>query len=136
KQGFADSGKVEVALESRRIIRSNLELQLPTAQQAVIVQETSVTINTEDGTIADSKNYAQITQLPLNFRGIVTDPLAALSIVPGVQVGFQRFRASLGRGAFSGIEFSIDGISAVGVGNNSPLPSAYPSPEALAEFKV
>src|SRR5436190_1586069 len=40
KQGFADSGKVEVALDSRRIIRSDLELQLPAAQQAVTVQET------------------------------------------------------------------------------------------------
>ena len=53
KQGFADSGGVEVPLESRRTIRTDLALQLPTAQQAVTVQETLVTINTEDGTIAD-----------------------------------------------------------------------------------
>src|SRR5689334_6712978 len=31
KQGFADSGSIDVALESRRIIRSDLELRLPTA---------------------------------------------------------------------------------------------------------
>lgn len=136
KQGFADSGTVEVALESRRIIRSDLELQLPTAQQAVTVQERLVAINTEDGTIADSKNHAQITQLPLNFRGTQMDPLAALSIVPSAQIGSQRFRASLGGGGFSGIEFSIDGISNVAIGNNGPLLNAYPSPEALAEFKV
>lgn len=136
KAGFADSGSFEVALDSRRIIRSDLELQLPTAQQAVTVQETRVAINTENGTIADSKNFAQITQLPLNFRGTQADPLAALTIVPGAQIGSYRTRVSLGGGGLSEIEYSIDGISSVAIGGNVPLLNAYPSPEGFAEFKV
>jgi len=136
KQGFADSGSIDVALESRRIIRSDLELRLPTAQQAVTVQEMPVGINTENGTIADSKNYPQISQLPLNFRGSQTDPLAALTIVPGAQIGSYRTRVSLGGGGLSGIEYSIDGISNVAIAGNAPLLNAYPSPEAFAELTV
>lgn len=136
KQSFADSGSVEVALESRRTIRTNLDLRLPNTQESVTVGETQVAIDTEDGTIADSKNFAQITQLPLNSRALATDPLFALSTVPGAQLGSQRFRVSLGGGITSQVEFSMDGISNVGVGSNSPILLVYPSTEALAELKV
>ncbi len=136
KQGFADSDEVEITLESRRTVRVNLDLRLPTSRAAITVQEIQTAINTEGGTISDSKTSIQITQLPFNFRGLRTDPLLALTAVPGAQIGSSWSRLSLAGGIPSQVEYSIDGISNVGIASNSPITNAYPSPDALAEFKV
>jgi hypothetical protein len=135
KAGFADSNGIEVILESRRTIRTNLDLRLPTARESVTITATGEPIDTEDGTVADSKSFAQINALPLNFRGTGTNPTVAISSAPGVQ-GTGGNNTSLGGGLPTLVEYSIDGISTVNVVGNGPLVGIYPSPEILAEFRV
>lgn len=135
KAGFTDSNRIEVILESRRTVRANLDLRLPTVQGSVTVTAPGAGINTEDGTIADSKSFAQINALPLNFRATGTNPTVAIFTAPGAQ-GTGGNNTSLGGGLPTLVEYSIDGISTVNVVGNGPLGGIYPSPEMLAEFKV
>jgi hypothetical protein len=136
KKGFANSAAVRLGLDARGIVRADLDLGLPTAQESITVHETPGSINTENAVIADSKNGAQIMHLPLNFRALGTNPLQALAVVPGVQVGNLSFRVSLSGGTPSQTEFSMDGITNVGVGASVPILDVYVSPEAIAEFRV
>lgn len=70
KAGFAGSDTAQIALEARQTVRSDLALGLEGVKQSVTVREVAPAIDTEDGTIVDSKNFDQITQLPLNFRAL------------------------------------------------------------------
>jgi hypothetical protein len=135
RDGFADAIIASATLDARQELR--LPVTLSVASDATVIQVTSDSdlINTESGTISDSKDNQLITQLPLNNRATTTSPLGALALSPNVQ------QDSSGNIALSGssssmVNFSVDGISTVNVRQNGALQDAYPSQEGISAVKV
>jgi hypothetical protein len=138
--GFATQTTPEIALQARETRRADFRLEVASRADAVTVTASIPVIDTENGTIADSKGSEEIIRLPLNYRAAsgssgANSPLALLLTVPGIQQD-KLGRLSLGGGLPGQVEVSIDGISAVGVGSNTPLSSMTPSAETLGEFRV
>ena len=114
------------------------------AAQQTTVQVTSseAEVNTENAILGDSKNAADIGQLPLNFRASTTSPLAALATSANVQQDSQG-NFAIGGATSNQIGFSVDGISSVNVFQsgvaltvNAAGSNPYPSSEGIAELKV
>jgi hypothetical protein len=84
--GFADYMISFFQLDARQSLRLEVALKLASSTQSIEGSgETGPGINTENGTIGDSKDFQQITSLPVNYRGATTSPLAMLATVPGAQ---------------------------------------------------
>ena len=133
--GFADAVVDSVALEARQDLRIPITLAVATEATVIQVSAAPDAINTENGTLSDSKDNQLITQLPLNNRATTTSPLAALSLSANVQ------QDSSGNIALSGasssmVNFSVDGISTANVRQNGALQDAYPSQEGIAAVRV
>jgi len=136
KEGFAEYKVKEVLLEARQTLRVEIKLQVESVGAAVdITGDTGATINTDSGTISDTKNFQQVTQLPVNYRGATTSPLAAIGTVPGVQTDSSG-NISVGGALPSQVGYSVDGVSTSNNRQNGALPNLYPSSEILGEFKV
>jgi hypothetical protein len=57
-----------------------ISLKLATSTQTIEVNsDAGPMINTEHGTIGDTKDFAHLTGLPVSYRGATTSPLAPLS---------------------------------------------------------
>ncbi len=133
--GFADAVVESAALETRQDLRIPITLAIATEATVVQVSAAPDAINTENGTLSDSKDNQLITQLPLNNRATTTSPLAALSLSANVQ------QDSSGNIALSGasssmVNFSVDGISTANVRQNGALQDAYPSQEGISAVRV
>ena len=133
--GFADAVIASASLEARQELRLPVTLSVATDATVIQVTADSDLINTESGTLSDSKDNQLITQLPLNNRATTTSPLGALALSPNVQ------QDSSGNIALSGssssmVNFSVDGISTVNVRQNGALQDAYPSQEGISAVKV
>ncbi len=135
KAGFAVTKLPEVQLLARQELRTDFSLELATVQQTIVITDTLSTINTENGTVSDSKSALEITGLPLNYRGSTNSPLAALTTVPGVQYD-RAGNISVAGGMPFLTEYTIDGVSSVNVYTHSAVGNMYPSTEMLDEFKV
>lgn len=134
--GFARARVPEVLLLSRQAVRADVVLTVAPVEDSVVVLGKPSSINTEGGAIADSKSFAEVSQLPLNYRGSGTSPIPnALFIVPGVMHDLSNQPAIAG-GLPHQVEYSVDGISIVNVRANGPNPGMAPSTEMLAEFQV
>jgi len=134
--GFADYKVSSLQLEARQSLRVDIELKLATSTQTVEVSEDSgPVINTENGTIGDSKDFQEITNLPVNYRGATTSPLAMLGTVPGAQQDANG-NVSVGGGLPSQVQYSVDGSSTVNIRQNGALGNMNPSSELISEFKV
>jgi hypothetical protein len=133
--GFADGIVSSTALEARQDLR--IPVKMTVASQATVVEVNAgqQQVNTENGTISDSKNNQLITQLPLNNRATTTSPLGALALSPNVQQDSSG-NISLGGASSSMVNFSVDGISTANVRQNGALQDAYPSQEGIAAVKV
>ena len=84
--GFADFKVSSVHLDARQTLRLDVAMKLASASQSIeVAASAGPMMNTEDATIADSKDFQQITSLPVNYRGTTTSPLAMLATVPGAQ---------------------------------------------------
>ena len=83
--GFATFKMSSVRLDSRQTLRVNIPLKIATAAETIEVGDTAAAINTENATLGDTKDFLQISELPVNYRGATTSPLAALTSVPGTQ---------------------------------------------------
>ncbi len=92
-------------------------------------------MNTENAVIGDTKNFNQVVQLPMNYRGGNDSPLAALVAVPGVQQDSSG-NMSIGGGTSAQIQYSVDGTSTVNVRQNGALGNMNPSSELISEMKV
>src|SRR5215470_5633949 len=103
--GFADAVVDSAALEARQDLRIPITLSIATEATVVQVSAAADAINTENGTLSDSKNNQLITQLPLNNRATTTSPLAALSLSANVQ------QDSSGNIALSGASSSMVNFS-------------------------
>jgi hypothetical protein len=135
QEGFAVFKVPEFILEARQTRRVDVVFEVASVEQVMVVSDTAAAVNTENGTIADSKNFEQITRLPVNYRGGTTSPLSAIVTMPGVQQD-SAGRFSIGGGLPAMIEFTLDGISTVNIRNNGANSNMYPSSELLGEFKV
>jgi len=68
KETFATTRVQEIDLTAREERRVNVRLGLATVQEQVTVSSEAASINTENGTIADSKSFAQVSALPLTTQ--------------------------------------------------------------------
>jgi Carboxypeptidase regulatory-like domain len=133
--GFAETVISGISVDARQDLRLTVALSI--AAQTTTIQVTSdvAQINTENGTLADSRDNLQMTQLPLNNRATTTSPLGALSLSPNVQTDSSG-NIALGGASASMVNFSVDGISTANVRQNGALQDAYPSQEGIAAVKV
>ncbi len=135
KDGFSPFRMASVQLDARQTVRADIVMQVAAIGQSIEVQGTAGIVNTESGTLGDTKNFQQVVQLPVNYRGATTSPLAALVAVPGAQQDAQG-NVSLSGGAPSQIQYSVDGVSTVNIRQNGALGNMNPSSELISEFKV
>jgi hypothetical protein len=133
--GFADSIVSSTSLEARQDLRIPVKMEVASQATVVEVNAGQEQVNTENGTISDSKDNQLITQLPLNNRATTTSPLGALSLSPNVQQDSSG-NIALGGASSSMVNFSVDGISTANVRQNGALQDAYPSQEGIAAVKV
>jgi hypothetical protein len=133
--GFTDATLTNLRLDARQTLRVSVTLTIAGLSEDVKVSAEAPPINTENGTLSDSKTFAQVTQLPVNYRGSTTSPLAAINTVPGVQQDGSG-SVSIGGGTPAMVQYSVDGISAVNVRANGALGNLNPSSELIREFKV
>jgi hypothetical protein len=119
--GFADLKMMSLQLEARQTLRADAQLKLASAAQSIeVADDSGPVINTENATIADSKDFNQITNLPVNYRGATTSPLAMLATVPGAQQDANG-NVSVGGGLPSQVQYSVDGSSTVNIRQNGAL---------------
>jgi hypothetical protein len=135
KEGFATSAINQLELAARQSLRVDVTLTVASQAQTVEVAATAQSVNTENATLADSKNNTDITALPLNSRAVSTSPLAALATSPSV-VKDSQGNIAVGGAVSSQVGFSVDGISTASVRSNGALLDAYPSSEGIQEMKV
>jgi Carboxypeptidase regulatory-like domain len=134
--GFSNSKVASAHLDARQSLRLDMPLKLASSLQTVEVSgEGGPLINTENGTIGDSKDFKEITNLPVNYRGATTSPLAMLATVPGAQQDANG-NVSVGGGLPSQVQYSVDGSSTVNIRQNGALGNMNPSSELISEFKV
>jgi Carboxypeptidase regulatory-like domain len=133
--GFADTVLSAIDLHARQDLRLAVTLTVAAQTTSVDVSAGADSINTENAIVGDSKDNAQITQLPLNNRATTTSPLGALQLSPNVQTDSQG-NIALGGATSSMVNFSVDGISTVNVRQNGALQDAYPSQEGIAAVQV
>ena len=134
-EGFADTVTSGISVEARQDLRLAATLNVAAQTTTVQVSAGADQINTENGTISDSKTNIEMTQLPLNNRATTTSPLGSLGLSPNVQTDSSG-NIALGGASSSMINFSVDGISTANVRQNGALQDAYPSQEGLAGVKV
>ncbi|HMF74816.1 MAG TPA: carboxypeptidase-like regulatory domain-containing protein, partial [Bryobacteraceae bacterium] len=135
KSGFTSAKTATLTLDARQQLRVDLKLEVAAVSTSVEVTDAAAIVNTENGTIGDTKKFNQVVQLPMNYRGGSDTPLAALVAVPGVQQDSSG-NMSIGGGTPSQIQFSVDGTSTVNVRQNGALTNMNPSSELISELKV
>ena len=133
--GFADSKTPIVELVARQTVRLDIALKVRSASELVEVGDQAPMINTESATLADSKDFLQVSQLPVNYRGSTTSSLAMVATVPGTQQDANG-NVSVGGGLPSQVQYSVDGASTVNIRQNGALANMNPSSELISEFKV
>jgi hypothetical protein len=135
REGFAKSTVSEFELTARQILRVDVTLSVAAQAQTIEVNSSAETVNTENGTLSDSKNNLDIMQLPINSRSVSSSPLGALGLSADVTTDSQG-NIAVGGATSSQTGFSVDGISTANVRSNGSLQDAYPSMENIAEMKV
>ncbi len=133
--GFVSTTLTRIALDARQQLRADIKLQIGGTEQVVNVEAEIAPVNTENGTLGDTKKFDQVVELPMNYRGGNDSPLAALVAVPGVQQDSSG-NVSIGGGTSAQIQYSVDGASTVNIRQNGGLTNMNPSSELISEFKV
>ena len=133
--GFASFKLQSVQLEARQIRREEISLKVAAASEIIEVGDTAPMINTESATLADTKDFLQVSQLPVNYRGATTSSMAVLATVPGTQQDANG-NMSVGGGLPSQVQYSVDGASTLNIRQNGALANMNPSSELISEFKV
>jgi hypothetical protein len=134
-EGFALFRLQSLQLEARQTLRADVSLKVSSASETVEVGDTAPMINTESATLADTKDFLQVSQLPVNYRGATTSSMAVLDTVPGAQQDANG-NVSVGGGLPSQVQYSVDGASTVNIRQNGALGNMNPSSELISEFKV
>ena len=138
--GFKKFIRRGVLLEPRAEVRVDAALEVGGTETIVEVIAAAPVITTETATVSDTEKSQELTQLPINFRGVSTSPLNAITNIPGVQVDSG---GALGGNAISIAgnhpaqnEFTVDGFSVSSPRYNGPLTEMFPSTEQISEIKV
>ena len=134
-EGFSVFKLQSVQLDARQTLRTDVSLRVASATETVEVGDTAPMINTESATLADTKDFMQVSQLPVNYRGATTSSLAVLATVPGTQQDANG-NVAVGGGLPSQVQYSVDGASTVNIRQNGALANMNPSSEVISEFKV
>jgi hypothetical protein len=133
-QGFSET-IANTSLEARQELRLPVTLTIAATSTTVEVSAIGEQINTENGVVSNTLSNEQITNLPMNSRGVSSSPLATLAISPSV-VQDSQGNMAVGGATSSQVGFSVDGISTANVRSNGALHDAYPSSESISETKV
>src|SRR5258708_8867806 len=134
--GFAEYKMTAVQLDARQSVRLDVALKLASAAQSIEVGgESGPVINTENATIGDTKDFSQITNLPVNYRGATTSPLAMLATVPGAQQDANG-NVSVGGGLPSQVQYSVDGAWTVTIPQHEALGNINLSSASFRQLKV
>jgi hypothetical protein len=67
--GFADFKMPLVQLSARQTLRMEIALKVKSTSETIEVGDTAPMINTESATLSDTKDFVQVSQLPVNYRG-------------------------------------------------------------------
>lgn len=134
-KGFAQYKVTPVQLDARQTLRLDANLKLASATEIIEVGAAAPTINTEDATLVDTKEFVEASQLPVNYRGASTSSLAMLATVPGTQQDANG-NVAVGGGLPSQVQYSVDGSSTVNIRQNGALGNMNPSSELISELKV
>jgi hypothetical protein len=133
--GFSVFKLQSVQLDARQTLRTDVSLRVASATETVEVGDIAPMINTESAILADTKDFVQVSQLPVNYRGATTSSLAVLATVPGTQQDANG-NVAVGGGLPSQVQYSVDGASTVNIRQNGALANMNPSSELISEFKV
>jgi len=135
--GFRKAMVQGVELRAREIARIDRQLEVGATSTEVQVVAAQQVITTDLATIVDSRNNAQIQNLPMNFRAGSTNSLfSSLSFAPQVQPSTSGGEISLGGSMPFMSTASVDGISIINVRSNGILSEAFPSTETIDEIRV
>ncbi|MGI8742164.1 MAG: TonB-dependent receptor domain-containing protein [Bryobacteraceae bacterium] len=139
-KGFKQFVRRGVPLDPRASVRVDASLQVGAEATIVEVTGHAPVITTENATVSDVKDGREISQLPLNYRGVSTTPLNAILTIPNVQVDsggpLGSAAISIGGNHPAQNEFTVDGFSVSSPRSNGPLQQMFPSTEAISELKV
>ena len=136
KAGFATAETGEIVLDARHTKAANFALEVAPHTDSLLIAASVPAVDVDDGTLADSKTFEQITRLPMNYRASNNNsPLVAVFTEPGVKTDTVQ-RLSLSGGMPPEVEISVDGISAVNIAGNSQNYGMTPSAEMIGEFLV
>ena len=131
KSGFSEVRIPEFQLDSRQ--ERQADVVLVVGSEGEVVQTASTGSVTENG--AQNIDNKQVTQLPANYRGSSTSPLAAIVAAPNVQQDSSG-NISLGGTASNSIRYTVDGTSNNQVLGNGANRNSYPSSEIVGGMKV
>src|ERR1051326_5360117 len=70
KASFAAARAADLHLAARQSLRADFTLQIASRTETAVIVATVPLVNSENGTIAESKNFEQITRLPANYRAL------------------------------------------------------------------
>lgn len=135
RNGFGRALVSGLLLQARQELRVNLQLRVQASNETVEVSAADPEIDTENATIADTKDGELVAELPVNYRGATTSPLAAVVTIPGVQQDSSG-NISVNGGFPTAVSYSLDGISTSNVLNGGPNGNMFTSSELISEFKV
>ena len=133
--GFSAFKVPSVQLDARQTLRLDATLKVASASEVVEVTTAAPAVNTDSATLADTKTFIQVTELPVNYRGATTSAMSVLSTVPGTQQDANG-NVAVGGGLPSQVQYSVDGASTVNIRQNGALANMNPSSELISEFKV
>lgn len=143
KEGFQKLVRSGITLQVGQTLRADLQLQIGSATQEVVVNASATRVDTESGAISDVVTGSQVSQLNLNARNFAN--LATL--VPGAATLGSGFDSShVGVLADAAISFNglpvniqnweVDGTNNIDQGSGSGSIMTYPSVDSIAEFRV
>ncbi len=143
KAGFQKLVRSGITLQVGQTLRVDLQLQVGSAAQEVVVDANIAHVETENGTISDVVTGSQVSELNLNARNFSN---LALLVTGAASLGTGYDPTSVGPNAAAAIAFNglpvniqnweMDGTNNVDQGSGSGSMMVYPSIDSIAEFRV
>jgi hypothetical protein len=138
KQGFRPSEERGLNLDAAQTVRADAALQVGASTQAIEVQASAVSLQTEDAKSSTTLQNQLVNDLPLEVSGTVRTPFDLAALTPdaknlGGDNGFM-----IGGGQAAAYGTTLDGISAntSRALSKSWVASNSPSVEAIDQFTV
>jgi outer membrane receptor protein involved in Fe transport len=132
KQAEADNLAVDVGSQ----LTQNVQLQLGSTNDSVMVQAAEPLINTSSGTVSSVVMGAPIQDLPLNGRDTLQLALTQPGVAPQTitTTGFAGNGFSIAGARSNSVTFMLDGGINNSVSNSTAV--VDPNPDTIAEFRI